>query len=282
MKTVAVQSLKADHKLPVLLAAAGLPRSTYFYHQARLRASDPRAELKGAVTAIFTNLKCYGHRRIRLELRRQGWWVSKKTVWKLMRELGLVCPTRRRKRPRPSGAASEKAPNLLAQQFRATAPGEKLVTDVTEFKVCGQRVYLSPVMDLFDGQIISYTIDRSPGLAFVLESVEQALASLDTGARPLVHSDQGFQYRHQAYRGLLDRHGATQSMSRKGACLDNAMIENFFGHVKTEWFYPGSFPSITEVEAGLHEYIRWYNHDRIRNTHDGLPPVVFRARAMAV
>ncbi|RRJ87628.1 IS3 family transposase, partial [Gulosibacter macacae] len=100
---------------------------------------------------------------------------------------------------------------------------------------------------------------------------------------PVLHRPVEFtQYRHQAYRGLLDRHGATQSMSRKGACLDNAMIENFFGHVKTEWFYPGSFPSITEVEAGLHEYIRWYNHDRIRNTHDGLPPVVFRARAMAV
>jgi len=186
----------------VLLDVAGLARSTFFYHQARLQAPDPKADLKTAVRKIFTkNHGRYGHRRIHAELRRQGWKVAKKTVLELMRSLRLVCKVRRRKRYSSyQGEQGTVAPNLLDRDFEAAAPNRKWVTDVTEFAVGGRKLYLSPVMDLFDRQIISYSIGLSPNLELTNASLRDALAALGEGQKPLVHSDQGFQYRHVSWR----------------------------------------------------------------------------------
>jgi putative transposase len=221
VKVQALIALKADFPLPVLLQVAGLARSTFFYHQARLQAPDPQEALKAAVTEIFQkNQGRYGHRRIHTELAKQGWTVAKKTVLKLMRSLNLVCEVRRKKRYNSyRGGQGTVAPNVLNREFDAKTPNEKWVTDVTEFSVGDRKLYLSPVMDLFDRQIISYAVGPSPNLNLTNTSLRKALATLERGQEPLVHSDQGFQYQHASWRTLLQGAGATQSMSRKGNSL---------------------------------------------------------------
>lgn len=267
----------------MLLDIAGLARSTFFYHQTRLQAPDSQAELKAAVTKVFKkNQARYGHRRIHRELLKEGWQVAKKTVLKLMRKLGLVCKVRRKKRyVSYQGELGGIAPNLLDREFDATAPNEKWVTDVTEFRVGAQKLYLSPVMDLFDRQIISYSVGISPNLDLTNTSLRQALATLRDGDKPLVHSDQGFQYQHVSWRTLLKNAGAVQSMSRKGNCYDNAVMENFFGHLKEELFNHVRFLNADALAQQLKEYIRWYNTERISTKLKGLSPVEYRAQTLA-
>jgi len=283
VKVQALIALKADFPLPVLLQVAGLARSTLFYHQPRLRVPDPQAAIKAAVTEIFEkNHGRYGHRRIHTELARQGWTVAKKTVLKLMRALRLVCKVRRRKRYNSyQGGQGRIAPNVLNREFDADAPNWKWVTDVTEFRVGDGKLYLSPVMDLFDRQIISYSIGSSPNLELTNTSLREALTTVEDGQKPLVHSDQGFQYQHVSWRTLLEGAGATQSMSRKGNCHDNAVMENFFGHLKEELFHHARFLSTDALAAALHEYIRWYNTERISTKLKGLSPAQYRVQALA-
>ncbi|MCD4853772.1 IS3 family transposase [Arthrobacter sp. AK01] len=283
MKVQALVALKADYPLPVLLRAAGLARSTFFYHQARLLSPDPQEALKSAITEVFTtNHGRYGHRRIHTELTKQGWTVAKKTVLKLMRALALRCKIRRRKRYNSyQGEQGVIAPNVLDRKFDADAPNQKWVTDVTEFRVGDRKLYLSPVMDLFDRQIISYSIGNSPNLELANTSLSQAITCLEPGQKPLVHSDQGFQYQHVFWRQLLTEAGATQSMSRKGNCYDNAVMENFFGHLKEELFHHVRFLSTDALATALHEYIRWYNNERISTKLEGLSPVQYRAQTLA-
>ena len=262
---------------------AGLARSTFFYHQARLQGPDPTEKLKAAVTEIFeTNHGRYGHRRVHTELLKQGWTGAKKTVLKLMQTLGLVCKVRRRKRYNAyKGEQGAVAPNLLNREFEADAPNQKWVTDVTEFSVGDRKLYLSPVMDLFDRQIISYSLGLSPSLALTNDSLREALACLQPGQQPLVHSDQGVQYRHASWRTLIEDAGAVQSMSRKGNCYDNAVMENFFGHLKEELFHHVQFLNTNALAAAIEEYIHWYNTKRISTKLKGLSPVQYRAQALA-
>jgi len=265
------------------LDIASVARSTFFYHQARFQAPDPQEALKTAITRIFTtNHARYGHRRIHTELLKQGWELAKKTVLKLMRALGLTCKVRRKKRYNSyQGEQGKVAPNLLNRKFDATAPNQKWVTDVTEFSVGDRKLYLSPVMDLFDRQIIAHSISTSPNLALTNTSLCQALTCLQPGQQPLVHSDQGFQYQHISWQALLEGAGAVQSMSRKGNCYDNAVMENFFGHLKEELFHRVRFISTDALSAQLNEYIRWYNTERISTKLEGLSPVQYRAQALA-
>ena len=283
LKVRAVIALKAEHRLEVLLDVAGLARSTFFYHQAKLNGPDPRASLKAAITEVFKkNHGRYGHRRIHIELHKQGWTVAKKTVLKLMRSLRLVCKVRSRKRYNSyQGEQGVVAPNLLKRQFEADAPNQKWVTDVTEFSVGDRKLYLSPIMDLFDRQIISYAIGTSPNLELANDSLRGALATLRDGQKPLVHSDQGFQYQHASWRTLLKNAGAVQSMSRKANCYDNAVMESFFGHLKEELFHRVRFLSIDALATALHEYLHWYNTERISTKLQGLSPVQYRAQMLA-
>lgn len=260
MKVVAVVSLKAQYRLDVLLDVAGLARSTFFYHQARLGRPDKHAALKAEITSVFSNsFNRYGHRPVHRTLKNMGWRVAKKTVLKLMRALGLHCPVRRRRRyVSYQGEVGAVAKNLLDRNFSAKQPNQKWVTDVTEFRVGDEKAYLSPVMDLFDRQIIAYSID--------------AIATLDDGEAPLVHSDQGFQYQHVTWRSLLAHCRAVQSMSRKGNCHDNAMIENFFGNLKEEAFHHVRYLNIDALIIAIHQYIHWYNNDRISLRLEGPEP----------
>jgi putative transposase len=214
-------------------------------------------------------------------LTRQGWRVAKKTVLKLMNTLGLVCKVRRPRRYRSwLGQTAMTAGNVLNREFTASAPDLKWVTDVTEFRIAGRKVYLSPVIDLFDRSVVAYSHGLSPSLELVNSSLRAAIATLRAGARPLVHSGQGFQYQHASWRGMLADAGLTQSMSRRANCLDNAIAENFFGHLKEELFHHDEFDTVAEFTTALDDYIGWYNTTRISTTLKGLSPVEFRAQAL--
>lgn len=195
MKLHALITLKADFPLLLLLQVSGLARSTFFYHQARLQAPDPQEELKASIRDIFKkNHGRYGHRRVHRELLNLGWAVPKKTVLQLMRTLGLFCKVRRRKCcDFYQGEADAIAPNLRDRKFGAAAPNQKWVTDMTGFSVGDRKLYLSPVMDLFDRQITSHSISTSPNLDLTNSSLRAARTCLEPGQQPLVHSDQGFQ-----------------------------------------------------------------------------------------
>lgn len=272
--------LKADHRLCVLLVVAGLARSTFFYHQARLPRPDPQAELHAEIRAVFEQAKGrYGHRRIHRELHKRGHRIAKKTVLTQMRRIGLVCQVRRRKRVSTyRGEVGTTVPNRLNRVFTTTAPNQSWVTDVTEFRIGEERLYLSPVMDLFDRQIIAFSLDRASNLALTTTALRQAIATLPPGHHPLVHSDQGFQYQHRSWQALLAEVGATPSMSRKGTCLDNAVIESFFSHLKSELFLD-QFTTIDALTTAIQDYLHWYNHDRTSSTLNGLSPVDYRAQA---
>ena len=263
----------------MLLEVAGLPRSTYYAHRARTPRPAAHADLDSAIKAVFTRAKGrYGHRRIHRELRAAGWRVAKKTVLARMCAQGLVCQVRRRKRARTDrGMAGTTVPNRLNRRFRATAPNQKWVTDLTEFRIGDDTLYLAPVLDLYDRQVIAYRIGRSSDLVLATAAVRQAIATLGPTEHPLVHTDQGFQYRHPAWQQVLAAAGATQSMSRKGNCLDNAVIESFFGHLKSELLLE-PFANIDDLEAAIADYIDWYNHQRTSARLNGLSPVQYRAQ----
>jgi len=277
----AVVTLKAEHSLTDLLQAASLPRSTFFYHQSRRDRPDEQAALKAEIRRIFDRFAGrYGHRRIHDSLRRSGWVISKKTVLKLMHQLGLRCLIRRKRYASFRGEVGKVAPNLLKRDFATTRPNQKWVTDVTEFRVGDRKVYLSTVMDLFGRKIIGHTVGISPNLELTNGSLRQALTQLTGAEHPIVHSDQGFQYQHASWQLLLRGAGATGSMSRKGNCLDNAVMESFFGHLKDELYCNTTFFTVDALTTAINTYIAWFNTERAHATLKGLSPAQYRTQAL--
>lgn len=179
------------------------------------------------------------------------------------------------------GELGKIADNLLKRDFTASKPFEKLTTDVTQFKVCDQKVYFSPVMDLFNREIVSYSISTSPNLQQIREMLDRLFKKLPKDARPLFHSDQGWQYQHAEYQRLLKEHNITQSMSRKGNCMDNGAMENFFGRLKVEMFYGEKFESVNTFIDELKNYIDYYNNERISTKLKGMSPVQYRTHSLA-
>lgn len=271
--------------MPTLLKMAGLSRSTFYYQAKVLEAGDKYASLKSHIRAIYERHKGrYGYRRITAELCQAGQAVNHKTVQRLMQGLGLKSLVRPKKYRAYRGAfAYAPTPNLLDRQFQAERPNEKWVTDVTEFNVDGNKLYLSPVMDLYNGEIVAYEMQKRPVFPLVDNMLKKALSKLaGQAAAPLLHSDQGWHYQMPAYRRQLSAYGLTQSMSRKGNCLDNAAMESFFATLKTEFFYLNKFASVEELQRGLHRYIHYYNHHRIKLKLKGLSPVQYRTQALCL
>ena len=274
--------LRPKFPLPALLRAAGLPKSTFYYQQAALAAEDKYAATKDLIKSVFDQHKGrYGYRRVTAALRRLGTVINHKTVQRLMDELKLKSIVRPKKYRSYRGQVGKTAPNLLERNFSASAPNQKWATDVTEFKVDGKKLYLSPVVDLFNGEIIAYATSRSPLFTMIGAMLNRAFAKLRPGDRPVLHSDQGWQYQMEQYRQRLSANAVTQSMSRKGNCLDNAVVESFFGTLKSEYFHVNKFSSLDDLEAGLRAYIRYYNHDRIRCRLRGMSPVEYRESAVS-
>ena len=199
-----------------------------------------------------------------------------------MRELELQVRVRKSKKLTTyRGTLGPIAPNRLERDFTATKPNQKWVTDVTEFKAKdGNKVYLSPILDLFNNEIISYTLSYSPNWAQVEKMLKLAVKRLDKTSGSILHSDQGWQYQMAAYRQILAEHGIIQSMSRKGNCLDNAAMESFFGRLKTECFYGREFNSREEIVDAVRDYLDYYNHRRIQLKLKGLSPIQYRLQSL--
>ena len=198
-----------------------------------------------------------------------------------MREESRICQVRRRKYRSYKGQVGLAAPNVLERDFTTDAPNKKWVTDVTEFKMLGTKQYFSPVIDLFNGEVVSYELRPSPVLGLVTAMLDKALITLDAGQKPMIHSDQGWHYRHLVYQERLRAAGLEQSMSRRGNCLDNAVAENFFGHFKEEFLRQQRFTNMSEFKTELDKYIHWFNNDRIRLKLKGLSPVQYRTQSLA-
>lgn len=245
-----------------MLKLSKLVRSTFYYYLKEKK--DKYLVEKQEIQDIFTSSKnTYGYRRITLELRQKGYVINHKTVLKLMKTLKIYGKQRKSKYKSYRGEVGKVAPNILNREFNANAPYTKLTTDVTEFNVCNEKVYLSPVLDMFNNEILSYSISTSPNFWQTREMLKGLFERLPKTARPLLHSDQGWQYQMREFQRLLKEHNVTQSMSRKGNCLDNSVMENFFGRLKVEMFYDEKFESVDAFIQKLHEYINYYNNERI-------------------
>ncbi len=278
-----IWELRHEFKLSLLLEIAELPRSTYYYYIKHMKDEDKYSEIRKQITDIFhENKGRYGYRRITMEMHNRGYVINHKTVLRLMNEEKIKCMVRIKKYRSYKGEVGKVAPNLLERDFSTSAPNEKWVTDVTEFSLFGRKLYLSPILDLYSSYLVSYTISEHPALSLVLNMARQALSVLSRGAEPILHSDQGWQYQHKQYQKLLKDHGIKQSMSRKGNCLDNAVIENFFGLVKSELLYMKEFDSMDQFKDELIEYLDYYNNRRIKAKLKGLPPAVHRKQALEV
>nr|WP_254908661.1 IS3 family transposase [Halomonas citrativorans] len=280
-KARVILELRQGHPLAVLLKVAGLSRSTFYYQVRAQQLDDRHAGLKLRIHALYERHKGrYGYRRITAALRQAGERVNHKTVQRLMQNLGLKSVVRPKKYRSYKGQQAS-VPNLLARRFQAESPNQRWVTDVTEFNVRGEKLYLSPVMDLYNGEIVSYSMQKRPAFSLVGGMLKKALAKLADQDAPLLHSDQGWQYQMPAYRRKLAEQGVTQSMSRKGNCLDNAAMESFFGTLKSEYFYLNRFDTIEQLQAGIRHYIHYYNHERIKSKLKGLSPVQYRTQALS-
>ena len=277
-----IQKLRREFPLAVLLEIARLPRATFYYHL-RLQSKPDKYEVAKAeiVTIYHENKGRYGYRRITIELNKRNILLNHKTVQKLMKELGLVCRVRMKKYRSYKGEIGKIAPNLLNRDFIADRPNQKWVTDVTEFNLFGEKLYLSPILDLHSSDLVSYTISDRPVLSMVTTMLDKAFLQIPDGTNLILHSDQGWQYQHKRYQQMLQKKGVRQSMSRKGNCLDNAVMENFFGLLKSELLYLQEFDSMEQFRQELVDYLDYYNNKRIKAKLKGLPPVLHRQQALA-
>ena len=248
-----------------------------------MNRTDKHKAAKEEITAIYhENRGRYGYRRITAELRNRNLPLNHKTVQRLMKELGLVCRVRMKKYRSYKGEVGKIAPNLLNRDFHADRPNQKWVTDVTEFSLFGEKLYLSPVLDLCSSDLVSYTISERPVLSMVTTMLEKAFEKIPDNTNLILHSDQGWQYQHKQYQRMLREKGIRQSMSRKGNCLDNAVIENFFGLLKSELLYLQDFESMEHFKRELIDYLDYYNNRRIKAKLKGLPPAIHRQQALSV
>ena len=273
-----------EFSLDILLKAIKLARSTYYYHLKQLDKPDKDQELKAKIQSIFIEHKGnYGYRRIHLELRNRGYLVNHKRVQRLMKVLNLQAKMRqKRKYSSHKGDVGKKAENLIQRQFEGSKTMEKCYTDVTEFAIPAstQKLYLSPVLDGFNSEIIAYNLSTSPNLEQVKTMLEQAFTEKHY-ENTILHSDQGWQYQHDSYHQFLEGKGIQASMSRKGNSPDNGMMESFFGILKSEMFYgyEKSFQSLKQLEQAIVDYIDYYNNKRIKVKLKGLSPVQYRTKS---
>ena len=288
-KAQAITELRHRFDVAILLRCLNMARSSFYYHAPQSHGTRPGStepgsrdkyrQIKQMIQSIYNRHKGrYGYRRITLMLRQQGISINHKTVLRLMQSLGLKSLIRAKKYRSYRGHEGKIAPNLLNRDFKADGPHQKWATDVTEFNVSGQKLYLSPVIDLYNQEIISHELSGRPDFKSVMTMLNNALKKAGNDTKSLLlHSDQGWQYQMTQYQHLLQQNGILQSMSRKGNCLDNSVIENFFGILKSELFYLKKYDSIDQLKKDIDDYIHYYNNERIKLNLNGMSPVQFRA-----
>ena len=270
--------LRHIYDLNLLLDRTNMARSSFYYHQKQSKLPDKHEAIKELIKAIYHKHKGrYGYRRITDDLNNKAIIINHKTVLKLMKLLGLKSVIRVKKYKSYKGEHGKIAPNILERNFKASAPNQKWATDITEFNISGKKLYLSPIIDLFNQEIISYELTERPVFNQVVMMLKKAFKKIPDNTNLTLHSDQGWQYQLKRYQMLLKEKGITQSMSRKGNCLDNAIIENFFGILKSELFYIKKFKTIEELKQEIEQYINYYNNVRIKSNLNKMSPIQYRA-----
>jgi putative transposase len=280
-KTLLVDALKSSYKVAELLAELHLARSSYFYHRARMRLPDKYADIRQVLLEVFNgNHRCYGYRRMHAALGRRELNLSQKVVQRLMKQERLVVTAnKKRKYGSYLGEISPAPENLINRDFNANAPNEKWLTDITEFQIPAGKVYLSPMIDCFDGMVVSWTIGTRPDSELVNTMLDAAIDTVaNNPIRPVIHSDRGAHYRWPGWLSRIHDARLIRSMSRKGCSPDNAACEGFFGRLKTELFYARSWQGTTieEFTQIVDSYIHWYNEKRIKISLGSLSPLEYR------
>ncbi|SMC52468.1 Transposase InsO and inactivated derivatives [Oscillospiraceae bacterium] len=286
-----LETIKSIDSLP------SLPRSVYHYWEKRVDPDSKYADLMDAITRIFNdNHKRYGYRRITLQLKNEGWIVNHKTVKRLMSKLNLYGSTPRAKYKSYKGDFNGTVDNKLLHKkvdvkkhtttyerdFSTSDFNEKWTTDVSEFHIAAGKLYLSPILDMHNREIVSYNISKRPSYAQITDMLNKAFCKFDDLSNLIFHSDQGWQYQMYPYHKALKERGITQSMSRKGNCLDNSPMENFFGKMKNEMFYGHEyeFKTLKQLQKAMEEYIDYYNKRRIQVKLKGLTPCQARNQSL--
>ncbi len=269
--------------MTALLEMAGIPRSVYYYYLKREKRGDKYQYIKSEIESIYhENKGRYGYRRITMELHNRGHKINHKTVQRLMNLMNLKSMVRIKKYRSYRGEVGKIAPNIINRDFHADRPNQKWTTDITEFQLFDRKLYLSPILDMYNGEIISYSISERPVLNQVIDMLNKAFEKHPSVKGLIFHSDQGWQYQHKQYQKKLLDMGIQQSMSRKGNCLDNSIMENFFGLLKSELFYLEKFSSYDEFKEALENYLDYYNNRRIKSKLKGLSPVQYRIQSLLV
>ena len=281
-----MSELSGRYSLADLLEAAGLPRSSYYYSLKHPKGPT-RPELWEAAGEVFSRTAngC-GHRQIAMCLRaEQGAVIADKTVLKMMREMGISCGIRRkagrRRHSSYKGKVGETFENVIGRDFGADGPWQKMGTDVTEFRQPWGKAYFAPVYDFGSKEIVAWLTSPRPDLDQQKELLDQLLGKLPEGARPVLHSDMGWQYQHAAWCGRLRGAGIVQSMSRKANCIDNGATEQVFGHIKDEFFRGREWPCFEDFKRDLDEYVIHWNTRRRQVKLKGLTPEEFRNQSLA-
>lgn len=273
-------------RLKDIFLVVGIPEATYHYHVKNFGKEDPDTEIKDLIIYLFKGFhERYGYKRITDELQKLNYCINHKKVYRLMRELGLKCVKFMRKSRKYNsykGNVGKIAKNRLARRFNTPIPLQKVVTDITEFKCLGEeKLYLNPILDLYNGEILAFGIKKRPTLDLVMEPLKETMELIKNHAtyRTTIHSDQGWHYQHNRWVKTLKANKVFQSMSRKATCADNASMENFFGILKQEMYYGEKLVDYEELKRRIEEYIYWYNHIRSKVKLTGLSPVEYRTQS---
>ncbi|WP_313187647.1 IS3 family transposase [Lacrimispora sp.] len=279
-KAVMIDALKDNYSLPLLLQKLKLSKSSYYYQRKRLACTDKYAELRNRIKELFNeNGGRYGYRRIHALLAKEGTCVSEKIVRKLMSECGArVKVKRRNKYSSYKGEITPAVPNIIQRNFHADMPNQKWLTDITEFAIPAGKVYLSAIIDCFDGMLPAWNISSVPDASLVNSMLDRACCTLNKKEHPVIHSDRGCHYRWPGWIWRMTQSGLQRSMSKKGCSPDNSACEGFFGRLKNEMFYNRSWSkvSIAKFTAILNEYLLWYNETRIKVSLGNMSPLEYR------
>ena len=278
-KAVVINALRERFPLKDLLQSLQIAKSSYCYQVIAMN-TDRYSAMRETVRTVFEESKeRYGYRRVHAVIKHGGKKISEKVVRRLMREQNLsVRKVKKRKYSSYQGEITPAVENVINRDFHAEKPNEKWLTDITEFHIPAGKVYLSPIIDCFDGMPVSWTIGTSPDANLVNTMLDEGILTLAEGEKPLVHSDRGAHYRWPGWIERMEAAGLTRSMSKKGCSPDNSACEGFFGRLKNEMFYGVSWKGVT-IDSFIHEldqYIQWYANDRIKLSLGGMSPMDYR------
>lgn len=280
-KAIVINALRDQYQLKELLDIVHMAKSTYCYQASSMR-KDKYQSIRRVITRLFNDAKArYGYRRIHVSLKNMGIIISEKVVRKIMTEENLtVSRITRQKYNSYQGEISPGVENIIDRDFHADKPNRKWLTDITEFRIPAGKIYLSPVIDCFDGLPVSWTIGTAPNAELVNSMLDEAILSLNAEEHPIIHSDRGAHYRWPGWIERTERAGLTRSMSKKGCSPDNSACEGFFGRLKNEMFYGHSWKNVTieQFIDEVNEYIIWYAEKRIKISLGGLSPLQYRKR----